>query len=169
MTHDRTDRQIQEGAATAVDCMDDSRRDGSGSRDPAAEVRERVRSEFGGMLADLVDAGRGIAASWEEDAVRSGEMISAPLEEAIHERGLAEGLLESLVAGAATLDSDVQGRPVPAPPYLVVTSRGPLCRGTLADGRRLVVAFVLFEVDRRPRRYRFLDPRPEGCLEVGLR
>lgn len=110
--------------------MDDSWRDGSGSRDPAADVQERVRSEFDGMLADLVDAGREVADSWGDDAVSSAAMVSAPLEEAI---------------------------------------RGPLCRGTLADGRRLVLTFVLFVVDRRPSRYRFLDPRPEECLDVGLR
>lgn len=149
--------------------MDDSRRDGSRSRDPAADVQERVRSEFDGMLADLVDAGREVADSWGDDAVSSAAMVSAPLEEAIRGRGLAEALLGSLGAGAAALDSEVQGRPVPAPPYLVVTSRGPLCRGTLADGRRLVLTFVLFVVDRRPSRYRFLDPRPEECLDVNLR
>jgi len=149
--------------------MDDSQRDGSGSRDPAADVRERVHSEFDQTLADLVDAAREVADSWEDDTVRSAAMVSAPLEEAIRRRGLAGALLGSLQAGAATLDSDVQGRPVPAPPYLVVTSRGPLCRGTLADGRRLVLTFVLFGVDRRPRRYRFLDPRPDECLDVDLR
>lgn len=149
--------------------MDDSPPDETESRDPAADVRERVRSEFGGMLADLVDAGRGVADSWEDDTVHSAAIVRAPLAAAIRRRGLTGALLGSLQAGAAVLNADIQGRPVPASPYLVVTSRGPLCRGTLADGRRLVLAFVLFGVDRRPRRYRFLDPVPGECLDVNLR
>ena len=118
--------------------MDDSQRDGSGSRDPAADVRERVHSEFDQTLADLVDAAREVADSWEDDTVRSAAMVSAPLEEAIRRRGLAGALLGSLQAGAATLDSDVQGRPVPAPPYLVRTSRRPSASVPRHSGPRLV-------------------------------
>lgn len=84
-------------------------------------------------------------------------------------RGLQEPILGLLGTAADAAGAQIQGAPIPAPPYLSVTSRGPVCRGTLADGQRLVVELVAFAVERQPRRYVFADPAPVECLTVSLR
>ena len=71
-----------------------------------------------------------------------------------------------LTTAADAVGETVEGSPVPAPPYLSVTSRGPVCRGTLSDGRRLVIELAVFEIERQPRRYVFSDPAPATCLSV---
>lgn len=116
-----------------------------------------------------VDAARTVAAAWPDETVRDPSAIAAPLERELRERGLVEDLLATLDTGAAAIDESIRGAPVPAPPYLSVTSRGPVCRATLSGGDRLVVEPVLFAVDRRPARYRFADPAVEECLRVHLR
>lgn len=78
-------------------------------------------------------------------------------------------MLDLLAAGTEPLRGGLASTPVAAPPYLVVTGRGPVCRGTLDSGARLVVEVVLFGVERRPPRYRYRDPSPEECLVVSLR
>ncbi len=97
-----------------------------------------------------------------------GTVIRVPLDNLLQERGLLAPLLATLETTAATLGEEIRGAPVAAPPYYVVTSCGPLCRGTLADGRRLMIEFEIFEVETRPRRYRFCDPRPKECLQITL-
>ena len=97
-----------------------------------------------------------------------GTVIRVPLDRLLQERGLRIPLLATLETTATTLGEEIRGAPVAAPPYYVVTSCGPLCRGTLTDGRRLVIEFELFEVETRPRRYRFCDPSPKECLQITL-
>ncbi|WP_336344475.1 hypothetical protein [Halalkalicoccus ordinarius] len=55
-----------------------------------------------------------------------------------------------------------------APPYVTVTSRGPVLRATLSSGR-LVVRIVLFDVERDPVRYVRRGGRPEDVLRVERR
>lgn len=137
--------------------------------DPQTAVRERLRDAHAETLAATVDAGREIAGTWERDAVRDSARITEPLEALLRERGLDAALLDLLATGAEALDAAIQGDPVPAPPYLAITGRGPVLRATLADGRRLVVTVGPFEIERRPTRYRFRDPGPADALSVDLR
>lgn len=119
-------------------------------------------------LAAVVDAGVDVAAGLTEP-VTDPEAVRGPLDRQLRERGLHRELLAVLDTAADAAGGTIQGQPVAAPPYLTVTSRGPVCRATLADGRRLVVTCALFAVERRPRRYTFRDPSPAECLEVSLR
>jgi hypothetical protein len=132
-------------------------------------VRQRILDEHRETVTGVVDTGTAVASAIEGWPVTDAGQIRQPLEGLLRERGLLAELLELLGTGADALDTEIRGRPVAAPPYLVVTSRGPLCRGTLAAGRRLVVELSLFAVDRRPRQYRFCDPDVEECLQVTLR
>jgi len=95
--------------------------------------------------------------------------VTGPLGQFLTARDLKTQLVTILEDGARLLDDPIQGMPVPAPPYLVVTSRGPICRASLASGDRLVITVSLFAVDTSPRAYRFLDPTPEESLTVRLR
>jgi len=142
---------------------------GTGGEGPEPAVRSRLLSAHGETLRGVIAAGRSVAAPWEAEAVSEAETVTRPLSDAIAAAGLSPDLLAALGDGASALGAGIAGEPVPAPPYLVVTSRGPVCRATLDDGRRLVVTFVLFGVDRRPPCYRFLDPTPSELLDVRLR
>jgi hypothetical protein len=119
-------------------------------------------------IVEVCEAGRAVAASWSEGAVQDPSRVTDPLTSQLGDE-LPEQLLDGLETAVAATGHQLQGTPVPAPPYFVVTSRGPLCRGTLDDGRRLVVLFELFSIERRPRTYRFRDPSPATCLRVRLR
>jgi hypothetical protein len=131
-------------------------------------VRARVLETHRETLRSLIDVGRGVATTWSGRAVTQASAVRDPLEDAIDERGLSDALLDALRVGVAALDERPQGRLLPAPPYLVVTSRGPLCRTTMSDDRRLVLLVELFEVDRAASAYRFVDPTPEDCLTVRI-
>lgn len=131
-------------------------------------IRRRLLAAHSETISDTVDTGAAVADTIEEWPVTDADTIRAPLERLLRDRGLRTPLLATLETGAEAIGEEVRGAPVTAPPYFVVTSRGPLCRGTLADGRRLVIAFELFEVETRPRRYRFCEPDPDGCLQTTL-
>ena len=132
-------------------------------------IRTRLREAHRETLQSVIDAGRSVATAWPTDVVQESGAVTEPLEHLLRERGLAEDLIEMLQTGTAAMDETVQGRPIPAPPYLVITSRGPVCRGTVSDGRRLVVVLELFAVRRAPTRYQFRDPTPEDLLSVSVR
>lgn len=132
-------------------------------------IRRRLLDDHRATLATTVDAARAVAAGWDGEAVADPNRITAFLERELRDRGLATDLLALLETGADVLDTEVQGDPVAAPPYLAVTGRGPVVRATLADGRRLVIVVSLFAVERDPTRYRFRDPGPDDVLGVELR
>ena len=118
-------------------------------------------------LAAVVDAGAAVAAGLPAP-VTDPEAVRRSLDCHLRERDLPGELLAMLDTAADAVDGTIQGQPVAAPPYLTVTSRGPVCRATLGDGRRLVLTCAVFAVQRRPRRYTFRDPSPTACLEVSL-
>jgi hypothetical protein len=132
-------------------------------------VRRRILDEHRDTVAAVVEAGAVVASGVDDWPVTDGDQIRRPLDAVLGDRGLDSPLLGLLGTGADALETEIEGQPVAAPPYLVVTSRGPLCRGTLADGERLVVELSLFAVTPRPRRYHFRDPTVEECLQVSRR
>ncbi|MGM0718692.1 MAG: hypothetical protein ACQET5_16320 [Halobacteriota archaeon] len=131
-------------------------------------IRRQLLAAHAETVGDVVDTGAAVAAAIEKWPVTDGDAIQIPLDRLLRRRGLRTQLLATLETGAEAIGEEIRGAPVAAPPYLVVTSRGPLCRGTLTDGRRLVIEFELFEVETQPRRYCFCDPGPEECLQITL-
>ena len=130
-------------------------------------VHEQVLCAHRGCIAAVIDAGATVAAGLEEP-VTDPAAVREPFDRQLREQGLDEELLGLLDTAVNAVNGERRGEPVAAPPYLAVTSRGPVCRATLTDGRRLVVLLAAFEVRRRPRRYRFRDPSPAECLQSSL-
>lgn len=131
-------------------------------------VKRRVLAEHQETVAAVCEAGQAVATSWPEATVSDNSQITGPMACRLDDDALPEQLLKTVETAADALDCRIDGSPVPAPPYYVVTSRGPTCRVTLEDGRRLVLLFDLFAVERRPRTYSFRDPSPDACLQVRL-
>lgn len=132
-------------------------------------VQRRLLDTHRETVVAVVAAGRTVADAWPDESVSDPDAITTPLERILQEQQLTGPLLSLLDTGATAAGGSVQGDPVPAPPYVAFTSRGPICRATLSDGSRLVIELELFAVDRAPRQYRFLDPDPDACLGVHIR
>lgn len=133
------------------------------------QAEQAVLSRHRDTIEASIEIARQVTATWPGDTVQDSAQVVAPLDDYLDAASLLPSLLDLLPTVVDTLDGKLQGSPVPAPPYLVVTSRGPLCRGTLTDGRRVIVRLDLFAVSRRPRKYRFPDPSPSACLTVEIR
>lgn len=132
-----------------------------------SKVSDRILATHRETLREILAVADSVVETTGLRLSDSGEMVES-LRGRLEERGLIERLCDVLVTGVAATGESLQAEPVAGPPYVVVTSRGPLCRGTLTDGQRLVLQLRLFAVDRRPRTYRYLDPTPEECLSVSL-
>lgn len=111
-------------------------------------VAARLREEHGDLLdaigacADLV-AARGPAKGWTDS-----EELQSSLERCLRSSGLLGPVLGALHTAVASAGGTLRASPVPAPPYLAVTSLGVVLRGTLTEGCRLVVTLRAFDVQR---------------------
>lgn len=129
------------------------------------DLNREILETHGDLIGAVIDSAAELAGVIDSWPVSDPETIRVPLEQSLRADGLLDPLLGMLETGAGALGETIQGQPVAAPPYLVVTSRGPMCRGTLSNGRRLVIELRLFAVEG-PRTYRFRAPDPESCLRV---
>lgn len=80
-------------------------------------------------------------------ATADRDALVPSLRTALDRSGVLERLATVLVDAVAAAGYDLPAQPVAAPPYVAVTSTGPVLRGTVADGR-LVVSIDCFEVVR---------------------
>lgn len=130
------------------------------------ELERPVLARKRETIAAVVRAGATVAT---EETTGDPQAHRGALERAVESRALAPRLLDVLETAADCRGTSIDGEPVPAPPYLAITSRGPICRGTLATGGRLIVRIELFAVSSSPRRYQFRDPTPADALAIELR
>ena len=130
------------------------------------QVRKRILAVHRDHIRAVIDAGEDVAEAADQRPISDPDQIRIPLEGILRQRGLLDPMLGMLETGSEALGEKIQGKPVTAAPYLVVTSRGPVCRVTLSSGQRLVIELQLFSVENRPRHYEFRAPTPETCLKV---
>ncbi|MFD1566500.1 hypothetical protein ACFSAU_03260, partial [Halolamina litorea] len=67
----------------------------------------------------------------------------------LDDRDVLRSLPRVLAAAVEAAGDRLPARPVPAPPYVVLTSTGPVLRGTV-DGGRYVIRIDCFDVVRDP-------------------
>jgi hypothetical protein len=135
-----------------------------------ARARERVLADHRDVLEATVDAADAVAA--DPGALAEGATLRRRLRERLAERDLFGRYPVVLRTAVAAAGSDLAADPVPAPPYVVVTSTGPLLRGSTATGRLLVAVRTFaacdrgeFETDSRTR-YRRTDGSVADALDV---
>lgn len=117
--------------------------------DPDA-ARERLLTAHGDLLAATLDCADAVAAGFEttvdgRPATRDSTGVRGPLRAALDRAGALDRFPDALVDAVAAAGGELSAPPVAAPPYVVVTSTGPVLRATLG-GRRLVVRVEAFAV-----------------------
>lgn len=152
--------------------------DDAGSDGPAAAARNRLLASHADTIAEVLAAADAIAADWQRldggrPATADSDALVRSLRAELDECGVL-GTLPSVLADAVDATGyTLPTTPVPAPPYVVVTSTGPVLRGTVDDGR-LVVGIDCFEVIREPAGlsvpvvYARTESSPAGALSVSF-
>lgn len=106
---------------------------------------EYVSSECAAVVAAVNSCADAVAASWDGDATTDATLVADRLSACLSENDVLDALPAVLVGAVDAAGGAMQTSPVAAPPYVVVTSRGPLLRATLDEGRFLV-RFEAFRV-----------------------
>ena len=112
-------------------------------------ARERVVSEHGHTVDAIGECADAVARSWDEDHVHERCQVVDPLRQELETTGVVSDLPRVLVDAVDATGNALSAPPVPAPPYVVVTSRGPILRASLPIGR-LIIRFDVFSIRRRP-------------------
>ena len=131
-------------------------------------VCEYVLHSHGELLETVIACADGVAASWDGDATVDRKRVVEPFERALDERGVTDRLPALLVGAVDALGEEFPAEPVAAPPYLVVTTVGPVLRATLSSAR-LVVTIRAFAIERDPTRYVRGAATPAAALAVALK
>lgn len=120
-------------------------------------VGDRVRHEHRDVIAAVDRCADAVASAWDGGRTDRRDAVVDPLRAKLSGAGVTVDLADVLGDVVDAAGRDLPASPVPAPPYVVVTSRGPILRATLEEGR-LVVRFDAFAVGRGSEpRYRRLD------------
>ncbi|MBZ6493774.1 hypothetical protein [Natrinema longum] len=136
---------------------------------PVRAARRRIRTNHASVIEGIDACADAIAEPWDTARTTDRDAVVDGLQRSLTETGLREVLPGVLADVVDATGYDLQARPVAGPPYVVVTSRGPVLRATIDPGR-LVIRFDVFEVVRDddpelPPTYR----RLEGTrLEIAL-
>lgn len=154
--------------------------------DPAA-VREHLLVDRRGVVEATIECADVVAASWSEGGTTgegsiagettSGgttdrEAVVGSFRTLLSETGLLDAYPSVLAECVAAAGGELRAEPVAAPPYVAVTSVGPVLRATLAPGR-LVVTLAVFGVEQSGEnghpRYVRVARTPEAAVEVEIR
>ena len=132
---------------------------------PIDAAREHVRDAHRETVAAVLERADEAAATLDEPASRGA--VVAAMESAVDD-DLRDALVDLLRGAVDATGRGLPAEPVPAPPYLVSTARGPLVRATVDDGR-LVVLLRAFERDGAAGGYVRAGTNPSEAVEVRFR
>lgn len=119
---------------------------------PETRAREHVLENHEDVVVRVLAAADAVADDWStladgRRATPERDAVLAPLRTALDRSGVLGRLPEVLTGAVEAAGYRLSATPVAAPPYVAVTSTGPVLRGTVADGR-LVLSVDCFEVVR---------------------
>lgn len=122
--------------------------------DPAAAAREHMLAERADTIEATLAAADAVAADWSglddgRPATADRDALVDDLRAQLDDCGVLETYPETLAAAVDAAGHALPATPVAAPPYVVLTSTGPVLRGTVDDGR-LVVRIDCFAIVRDP-------------------
>jgi hypothetical protein len=131
-------------------------------------VRKYVLHSHEELLATVLGCADCVAESWDSDATTDSQHVVEPFKRALDERGVVDRLPGVLVDAVDALGENLSAEPVAAPPYLAITSVGPVLRATLSSAR-LVITVRAFAIERDPVRYVRGPATPADALSVALK
>ena len=114
---------------------------------PVRDVRRRIQDEHAAIVDGIDHCATQVADPWDTARTTDRDAVVDGLRGALEATGLLEQLPLVLADAVDATGYGLQAQPVAAPPYVVVTSRGPVLRATIDPGR-LVVRFDVFDVVR---------------------
>lgn len=126
-------------------------------------VRARLLGAHRQALERALSCADAVAAGWDGETTSERDDVVGPYRVVLRRAGALDPLVEALVEAVEHAGFELAATPVPDVPYLAVTSRGVVLRGTVSTGR-IVVTLVAFEIEP----YRRGPPLPEA-LEVERR
>lgn len=139
----------------------------------ADAARARILAEHREPFATVLDCADVVADGWgagdARPATTDRDAVTGALRAALARAGVLERFPAVLRAAVAAGGGTLRGEPVAAPPYVTVASRGPVLRGTVGSGERLVVTCEVFDVERWPTRYVRGAATVEAALSVTVR
>lgn len=112
---------------------------------PSAAAQSFTVDEHAAVIAAIDRCADAVVESWDAASVTDGAAVVGPLRACLAEHGVLDALTDVLADAVEAAGYTLRATPVAAPPYVVVTSRGPVCRATVADGR-LLLRFRAFEL-----------------------
>jgi hypothetical protein len=113
----------------------------------AEQTREAVLDAHRGVVETVLRRADAVAAAWDGDSTADRSEVADPLRRELDAGGAWSVLPEVLADAVRATGRSLSASPVAAPPYVAATSRGPMLRATLPDGR-LVVLLQAFAVER---------------------
>ncbi|NHN61555.1 MULTISPECIES: hypothetical protein [Halorussus] len=135
---------------------------------PAALARERVLDSHRETVGTVLRCADAVADSWDGGSTADPAALADPLRAGLDAAGAWRRLPEALADAVDATGESLSAHPVAAPPYVVATSRGPMLRATLSEGR-LVVLLRAFEIERAPNeppRYRRGPQSPADAVRA---
>jgi hypothetical protein len=112
-----------------------------------ATVRASLHREHADLLATAEQCADAVAGAWDGETTTDRSAVVPPLETTLRESGVHARLPTVLAGAVSAVGEQLQAEPVAGPPYVVVTSVGPMLRATLPE-RRVVVTIRLFTIRR---------------------
>lgn len=137
---------------------------------PVRAARRQLQHEHASIVEAIDHCADQVAAPWDTSRTTDRNAVADGLRAALAETGVLEQLPRVLADVVAATGHELPAQPVAGPPYVVVTSRGPMLRATIDPGR-LVIRFDAFDVvrdadpNRRPAYRRRNDVRVQVALE----
>lgn len=126
--------------------------------DPARAAAAYLRTERADLVEAVERCADRVVAAWAGDAATDAGAVRGPLREELDAAGALDQFPDVLAGAVGAAGRDLPAEPVAAPPYVVVTSRGPLLRAGFGT-ERLLLGIAVFAVERDPRRYRRRETR----------
>lgn len=134
-------------------------------------AREYVLNEHPALVVRVIECADAVAAGWEEKSTTDPDHVADRLATVLEHAGIVRRLPAVLEGAVGAVGGTLPATPVPAPPYVVITSRGPVLRAT-TDRGRLVITLGVFDVERAdgggPRYVRSAET-PGEAVAVDLR
>lgn len=119
-------------------------------------LTQELWENHGKLFAAVDSCADRVVAEWAGELVEDRQAIVEPLEAALERHGVWRRLPAVLETAVTVLDLELVASPVPAPPYVVVSSRGPVLRGT-TTASRVVMTLTVFELLDTGDEYRRTD------------